>query len=330
MKRLIAVAALTFIGIGAGYADNSQGQNQQGQNQNQQGQDPFNQVTDSGDQAHVLPAPDVLLGPGGAKPTSATATGKATVYPPSYGSGNLTDHHGPEISNANFYAVYWGASVANAVSSQIQAFVSAFGGNTAPYNGSNTDDLPIIQQYGSSNPIAPGLGGNQIYVDTSKSPQSSISDSGIRNWLQGLFRNGKITPNANTVYGLYFPANMKININFFQASCTSFCGYHSSFTYNNMAVKYAVFPYPNCSGCSISGYSTVDMLTVVSSHEIREAISDPLGNAWYDSSGYEADDKCVWHNLYRMTTGQYLVQPEYSNGGTLGGITYPGPGCVVP
>jgi hypothetical protein len=104
-----------------------------------------------------------------------------------------------------------------------------------------------------------------------------------------------------------------------------------------MEIKYASFPYLNCSGCSLSGKSVADMLTIVTSHEIREAVTDPGSNnryAWYDGAGYEADDKCAWHNLYQMTTGRFWVQPEYSNGGTVtrSGFTatYPGPGCVVP
>jgi hypothetical protein len=81
----------------------------------------------------------------------------------------------------------------------------------------------------------------------------------------------------------------------------------------------------------------ITMLTIVSSHEIREAVTDPgdnNANGWYDAAGYEGDDKCVWHNLYQMTRGGFWVQPEYSNGGsvTASGFTatYPGPGCVVP
>ena len=79
--------------------------------------------------------------------------------------------------------------------------------------------------------------------------------------------------------------------------------------------------------------SVADMMTIVMSHEIREAVTDPDLNAWYDASGYEADDKCAWHNLYRTTNGSFWVQPEYSNGGgTMPGASgsYPGPGCVVP
>jgi hypothetical protein len=74
------------------------------------------------------------------------------------------------------------------------------------------------------------------------------------------------------------------------------------------------------------------MLTIVTIHETRESVTDSLGTAWFDSKGYEADDKCAWHNLYQTTAGGFWVQPEYSNGGTKtpSGLTYPGPGCVVP
>ena len=75
------------------------------------------------------------------------------------------------------------------------------------------------------------------------------------------------------------------------------------------------------------GLSSCARKTIVTSHEIREAVTDPDLNAWYDSAGYEADDKCAWHNLYQTTRGGYWVQPEYSNGSQ---SPYPGPGCVVP
>jgi len=137
---------------------------------------------------------------------------------------------------------------------------------------------------------------------------------------------------SNTIYGVYFPHGMKVTLGR-SASCSSFCGYHSSFTYNGISIKYAVFPYPDCSGCSLSGKAVGDMFTIVSSHEIREAATDPFGTAWFDRRGYEADDKCAWHNLYQMQrngTKTFWVQPEYSNGGTVSGVAYPGAGCVVP
>jgi hypothetical protein len=70
----------------------------------------------------------------------------------------------------------------------------------------------------------------------------------------------------------------------------------------------------------VPGKAVADILTIVTSHEIREAVTDPDLNAWYDSSGYEADDKCAWHNLYQTANG-FWVQPEFSNKDN---------GCVVP
>jgi len=94
-------------------------------------------------------------------------------------------------------------------------------------------------------------------------------------------------------------------------------------------VKYAVFPYTDCRACSLTGKAVADILTIVSSHEIRESVTDADGTAWWDAAGYEADDKCAWHNLYQMERDgkpTFWVQPEYSNGGN----GFPGPGCVVP
>jgi hypothetical protein len=94
-----------------------------------------------------------------------------------------------------------------------------------------------------------------------------------------------------------------------------------------MLIKYAVFPYTDCRACSISGLSVADILTIVTSHEIREAVTDSLGTAWFDSQGNEADDKCAWQHLYQTQSANAWVQPEFSNGNN---APYPGPGCVVP
>ena len=142
----------------------------------------------------------------------------------------------------------------------------------------------------------------------------------------------KFKKHGDIIYGIYLPAGMKVTMSG-GASCSSFCGYHGSYAYGGIKLRYAVFPYLNCAACSLSGLTVADMMTIVMSHEIREAVTDPDLNAWYDASGYEADDKCAWHNLYQMNRApgyNFWVQPEYSNGGTDNGTTYPGPGCVVP
>ena len=298
--------------------------------------DPFIDHGDNGETIHVLPNPAAVRAARDTQSTDLDPSNAAGVFPASYGSGNLTNHGGPEIPNAQFRAIYWNASVANSTATPngttIQAYLGGFASvfsDALPYSSTDTSaDYTIVQQYGSSNPIAASLPYLGARVD-SQATQTRISDSGVQSYLAGLFNAGKETPNTSVLYGVYFPAGMKISLQG-GSSCTNFCGYHSHFTYSGKLIKYAVFPYTNCSACSLSGKTVADMLSIVTSHEIREAVTDSLGTAWYDASGYEADDKCAWHNLYRTANGGYWVQPEYSNGGTKSGTSYPGPGCVVP
>ncbi len=274
---------------------------------------PFHAAGDRGETVKVLPTP-AKAGEAPGHPLYAPPSGFA-VYRASYGSGNLIDHGGLEIANAAFQQVFYNSPTYDTnTASGINGFVNAF--------GSGVPDYTIIQQYGSHAPIAPGITNAGVYNDNAGVP-SSISDTQIQQYLAGLFAAGRLAANANTIYGVYLPNGTKSTMGS-SSSCTNYCGYHSVFTYGGKQIKYAVFPWLSCSGCSLSGRSTLDMLTIVTSHEIREAVTDPGDNgtnAWYDRRGYEADDKCAWHNLYQMKTGGYWVQPEYSNRDG---------GCVVP
>lgn len=304
---------------------------------------PFIHVSDTGQLVHVLPPPALLRTPWDTQPVFAPPSQGYKVYPASYGSGNLSYHGGGLISGAGYWAVYWNQTVANAkgsgitsgtytIQSEIAAFVNSYpdGKN---YDFSLSDDYEVIQQYGVSGyPVANSWGTGLVgsFVDVNGT-QSSIKDSQIQQYLKNLFAAGKIPENPNILYGVYFPSGMKVILNGGGSSCSTFCGYHGYFSYGSDVIKYAVFPYPNCTGCKLASRTVADMLTIIGSHEIREAVTDPTLNSWYDQAGYEADDKCAWHNLYSTTAG-FWVQPEYSNGNTVvPGTTsnYPGPGCAV-
>jgi hypothetical protein len=331
MKRFALVTAVAFLFVGARLTFG------QGSGSGQaRGGNPFVDHSDTGETVHILPAEASIHSPRDTQPTFAPVRDKTAVYTANYGSGNLIDHGGLQIPNAAFYAIYWNSSVANSnktslgyttIQAQMTAFINNFPSNT-DYSGSSADDYGIIQQYGSRVPIANTLANWGVLVDQQPT-QANISDSNLRKYLAGLFNTGKALPSSSTIYGVYLPAGMKVTLQG-GGSCSSFCGYHGSFNYGGTEIKYAAFPYLDCKACSLSGLSVADMMTIVTSHEIREAVTDPSLNAWYDSAGYEADDKCAWHNLYQMTSGGFWVQPEYSNGGTKMGVSYAGPGCVVP
>src|SRR5205085_2117859 len=139
--------------------------------------DPFFDYGDRGETIHVLPTPAAIHNPRDMQPTDAPVVNGTAVFPASYGSGNLTDHGGPEISSASFRAIYWSPSVANStatslsypnIQSQIDGFVNAFGNspNYGTANTASTSDYTIIQQYGSSNGISNLLANAGSRVDT--------------------------------------------------------------------------------------------------------------------------------------------------------------------
>ena len=91
-------------------------------------------------------------------------------------------------------------------------------------------------------------------------------------------------------------------------------------------------PRPRSSGCAgacDSGQHPngdwADATLNVASHEHNEAITDPNGNAWYDSGVNENGDKCAWNfgtslgstgfGQYNQVigTGKYYLQQEWSN-----------------
>jgi hypothetical protein len=230
--------------------------------------------------------------------------------------GNLTNHGGPTITSAKAVLLFWGnwSGTGSDVPGKMSSFFSQFG---------TAREYVTITQYSGIHTTA--LGG-LLRTDTS-TPPSTVSDSAAQAELTKNFNNGNLTADTSTVYFLYLPNGVKSTIGG-SSSCTSYCGYHSNYTYSGKAIKYAVMPFPSCTGCqgnAVSGMSIyAASLTITSGHEMREAATDALGTAWYDRRGYEADDKCAWQ-LFIGSAG-YQYQKEWSNsvsGCVQGGVTGP-------
>ena len=80
---------------------------------------------------------------------------------------------------------------------------------------------------------------------------------------------------------------------------------------------------------SPNGDPGADNEVSVLAHEIEETTTDPMGNAWYDTRGYENADKCAWNfgatygsggGVANMNLGgkHFLVQQNWINAGTGG------------
>jgi hypothetical protein len=61
----------------------------------------------------------------------------------------------------------------------------------------------------------------------------------------------------------------------------------------------------------LAGSAVLAALTSTSSHELCEAITDPIpGQGWYDDQNGEIGDVCAWQT---KQLGQFTVQLEWSN-----------------
>ena len=302
-KFSLFVAVISLIGSTAAFAQDG----------------PWKVKGDSGEIVQVLPTPAAAQAQEnhGLGQQIPTAINGYSVFSASYGAipGQMNDHGGAVVSNAAFLPIFYNGATAASLQSGIDGFVNNFSGSDP--------GMAVIAQYSKvGNVISPLLGHTADFFDNKVAPRR-ISDSGVQSYLSGLFTAGSIPVSTSTIYGVYLPQGTVSTLGS-SRSCTNYCGYHSSYVRNGQTILYAVLPYNDCSGCSLSGKTVVDMMTIVTSHEIREAITDPVNAWWESSSGYEDDDKCAWHNLYQQTGGAW-VQPEYSN--ALAGWPR---GCITP
>jgi hypothetical protein len=226
-------------------------------------------------------------------------TRQATALAP---TARLTYRKGPLLTAVEVFTIFWGAAwqkaPAKTLVGQLNAFfdailTSVLVDQLSEYNV-GTKKITRGRRTGTATIVTPA-------------PQTSVTDSAIRQFLQQKIASGAVPkPKANTLYFLYVPPGVRVVMGG-SASCQSFCGYHNAISSKTF---YAVMPYPDCSGCK-GGLSVLEALTSTSSHELCEAITDPIpGQGWYDDDNGEVGDICAWTT---KKVGSYTVQLEWSN-----------------
>jgi hypothetical protein len=148
----------------------------------------------------------------------------------------------------------------------------------------------------------------RVTIDVRRFPPV-VSNQWLRHLLLQQTASGDLqAPTPNRLYFLYLPPGVRVAQGG-SSSCRNFCGFHDSI---GGQVFYAVVPYPSCQGCK-HNLSTLDALTVSSSHELAEAVTDPVpGRGWYDDVYGEIGDPCAWQT---KTVAGNEVQREWSNQG---------------
>jgi hypothetical protein len=217
-------------------------------------------------------------------------------------AAELTYRGGPLIKAAQVFTIFWGKSWVNAADAK--ALV-------VPMNKFFGDILvsPLVDQLSEYNVSGQSIGHGGLIgskVITAGAPTSSVSDSTIQTALKNWISSGTVpSNNSNRLYFIFLEPGI-VSVMGGSRSCQSYCGYHN----NVGSVYYAVMPYPGCSGC-LGGLAALDALTATSSHELCEAITDPVpGTGWYDDTQGEIGDICAWQ--FKQVRG-YTVQLEWSN-----------------
>lgn len=254
-------------------------------------------------------------------PTAGQFMVKGWARPGGGGGQNLVFHNGGKVlRNAHVVCIFWGPSFANPSSpdstyaATIQSFRNQFGA-TPEYN-------TITQYYGYDdndgsygNIAQSSLGGSTADWFDTTTPPVNVSDSVVQGEVKAYVATHGVDYSA--IYELFIPAT-SYSSSGTSTSCggpnLAYCAYHSHYVDGaGRNVKYSIEPYPGCSGCQVSGWNAAQNQEHFVTHETREAVTDALGNAWFDNRGYEADDKCAWSPTPFFGTGGYGYQYEWSN-----------------
>ncbi|HTP70338.1 MAG TPA: hypothetical protein VMJ35_15615 [Dongiaceae bacterium] len=215
----------------------------------------------------------------------------------------LTYRGGPLLTNVEVFTIFWGSAWQDPANATLVTQINSFFDEILA--SSLMDQLAEYNVDGKS--IGRGvLIGTNTFTDTE--PAKSIADSALQTFIQSGITAGTFPAvTANTLYFLYLPPGVAVKQGT-AASCKDFCGYHDATP--SGGVYYAVMPYPGCSGC-LGGLDTFPALTSTSSHELCEAITDPVpGQGWYDDNNGEIGDICAWNT---RQLGNYTIQLEWSN-----------------
>jgi hypothetical protein len=215
----------------------------------------------------------------------------------------LTYRNGPLLMAAQVFTIFWGSAWKQAPQSDFIQRINQF------FDFILTSAL--LDQLAEYSVPGKQIGhGTRIGTTTLTTPEpgKSVQDSAIQKMLQQEISTGTVVPapTPNTLYFVMLSPGVQV-IQGGSASCQAFCGYHEATSGN---IFYAVMPYPGCSGCT-GGLSVFDALTSTTSHELCEAITDPIpGQGWYDDNNGEIGDICAWKT---RSLGGYTIQLEWSN-----------------
>lgn len=305
-------------------------------------------IGDGNHSAHVLPPP-----------------GEALLRQ-SQPLGPLTFKGGPVMGAVDTYAIYWQpptlqdgspTSMSPSYRSVLNTMLRNYSGhgidnnNTQYYSnclqvtdvnvlggGTSTNNYSCLSIFNFDYYIPNAGSLRASYTDTTLYPLSGcpgggncISDTQIRAEIQRVMNLNGWTGGLNKMFLLF---TSKGEGSCFGSYCaySYYCAYHSDINNAGTAIIYGNEPYGEPAYCQAPGTpspnndAAADTAATAASHELTEAITDPLPSAlpaWQTASGEEIGDLCAYNygtntwdsgKANQMWSGAFFeVQTEYDN-----------------
>ena len=264
------------------------------------------------------------------------------------GGSGISFHGGAVLSGGTkVAAIYWAPTTiynggptpgstgaGSSDNSLVGYFMNHLGGS--PYFNINT-----TYTNSAGTPIANIVNYTQYWANNTSAPVGSqtVTDAQMIAMLQAGFNSGMLTYDPNTLFAIFTAGTVNLGGGF----GTQYCAYHTHGTVkiNNVSktVLYAAMPYNagHASACSAgaapNGDVGADAEVNTLAHEIEETTTDMMGNAWFDSRGYENADKCAWNFGTTFSAGgsvanivvggkNFLVQQNWVNSGSGGCVQH--------
>jgi hypothetical protein len=237
------------------------------------------------------------------------------------GSPNLLYHGGGIMTSAAVTSIFWGANWGDSsfAGDKISGLDSLYGTiSGSKYIATNTEYSGSNGKVGSS-----VQSGGHVIDTTSSLTRAPRTTSDVLAEVANEITN----PVANGYYPVYTDL---------PRGHAGYCAWHSWGSIGGVPVQFAFFfnldGDPGCDPRDSSGLHSQGLaaLANVSGHELSEALTDPRGDAWYDSSGAENADKCAWtfNGLESFGGTSWLIQGNWSNNAFNNRSGYDGAGCI--
>jgi hypothetical protein len=203
--------------------------------------------------------------------------------------------YAPIIPNVQIETVYYGSAWSDPASKSAQsAELSAEAQDLDQFFAAITNShyMDGLSQYSMTTPhgtvVRPGYGSfvRHDFVAAQLTPGQNVTEGTIQTMLAKEIAGGALdAPNGNTLYMVFMPPGVVE-----AGDIGSGGGHHSSFAYGGGTAYFATVEHPSTgfvTGGSLGVETNFQTLTEVASHEMVEAITNPMGNvpgqaAWYD------------------------------------------------